>query len=311
MTTLGSAEDVSCAPNFEVAHGDFKASAEGAVLFDGVDAFAGFSTAEHIAWEEEISVGFVLGTTDPTPELVEVGEAKAIGAVDDDGVGVGDIEATFDDRGGDQNICLATDKGLHDFFEFVLVHLSVSDDQSGLWAEKSDAVANFFDGLDAIMKKVDLALAGEFAVDGVADDAFIVGADERFGRDPIGGRGFDGAHVFRAHQGEIEGSGNGGSGEGEEIDELKHLFKPFLMQDSEALFFVDDHEAEVFKVDIFGNQSVGADDDIDVAGFQSFDGFSLFGGGAEAGESFDSDGVIAEAFAKVLVVLLGEDSGGN
>ena len=37
------------------------------------------------------------GAPDAAAQLVEIGQAEAVGAVDDDGVGVGDVDAAFDD----------------------------------------------------------------------------------------------------------------------------------------------------------------------------------------------------------------------
>ena len=82
------------------------------------------------------------------------------------------------------------------------------------------------------------------------------------------------------------------------------------MFDAEALFFVDDDEAEVFEGDVFGDEPVGADDDVDGAGEELFGDLAGFGGGAEAVEDIDADRVIRHAFAEIVIVLLGEDGGG-
>ena len=60
----------------------------------------------HVAREHEIGVGLVLRAADAAAELVEIGEAEAVGAVDDDRVGVRDIEAALDDRRGDEHVGL-------------------------------------------------------------------------------------------------------------------------------------------------------------------------------------------------------------
>jgi hypothetical protein len=60
-------------------------------------------------------------------KLVQVGQAVAVGVVDEDRVRVGNVEAALDDRRGEQNIRLAAHEPQHDVFQFALGHLPVAD----------------------------------------------------------------------------------------------------------------------------------------------------------------------------------------
>ena len=42
------------------------------------------------------------------------------------------------------------------------------------------------------------------------------------------------------------------------------------MDDAEALLFIHDHKAEPFEGNAFGQQGMRADDDVDMAAFQTF-----------------------------------------
>src|SRR3546814_16566950 len=55
----------------------------------------------------EIGVGAGLGPADASAELIELGEAEAVGAVDDEGVRRGDVEAAFDDGRRKEHIIFA------------------------------------------------------------------------------------------------------------------------------------------------------------------------------------------------------------
>ena len=81
----------------------------------------------HVARQKDVGVGLVLVAADAAAELVEIAQAEPVGAVDDDGVGVGNIEAALDDRGADEHVDLAFDEPVHDVFEFVFAHLAVAD----------------------------------------------------------------------------------------------------------------------------------------------------------------------------------------
>ena len=123
---------------------------------------------------------------------MEFGQAEAVSVVDEDGVGVGDIEAGLDDGGADEDIGLVADEAEHLLFELVFGHLAVGDDEAGFGDEASEAIGDGGDGLDAVVEEVNLAGAGEFAEDGLADALGVVGAD--FGEDgaAVEGRGGEG-----------------------------------------------------------------------------------------------------------------------
>jgi hypothetical protein len=53
---------------------------------------------------EQVGVGLVVGAPDPAAQLVQLGQAEAVGAVDDDGVGGGDVDAGLDDGGAQQQV---------------------------------------------------------------------------------------------------------------------------------------------------------------------------------------------------------------
>ena len=46
---------------------------------------------------QQVGVGLAVGPAHPSPKLVELGQAEAVRALDDDGVRVGDIDARLDD----------------------------------------------------------------------------------------------------------------------------------------------------------------------------------------------------------------------
>ena len=47
-----------------------------------MDAFSGIALGDHFSGEEEDGVGFFPGSADAAAELIEIGEAEAIRAVD-------------------------------------------------------------------------------------------------------------------------------------------------------------------------------------------------------------------------------------
>ena len=91
------------------------------IFLDGLEAFGGMGVMGLSGGEEQVAVGAVLVAADAAAKLVQVGQAEAVGLVDEDRVGVGDVEAALDDRGGDEEVGLVADEVEHHLFEFVLV----------------------------------------------------------------------------------------------------------------------------------------------------------------------------------------------
>ena len=74
---------------------------------------------------EEVGVRPLAAAADPAAQLVQLGEAEDVGALDDQRVGVGDVEAGLDDRRADQDVELLLPEADDDLLELVLVHLAV------------------------------------------------------------------------------------------------------------------------------------------------------------------------------------------
>ena len=130
-------------------------------------------------------------------------------------------------------------------------------------------------------------------------------------RHAIFGRSFDHAHVAQADQRHVQSARNGRGRHGQHVHLLAHLLDALFVADAEALFFVDDEQAEIGKFDVFGKNAVRADQDVDLAGFGFLQDFFLLLRGAEAADHFDGDGEGREALLEGFEVLEGEHRGGR
>ena len=102
----------------------------------------------------------------------------------------------------------------------------------------------------------------QLAADGALDEWLVVIGHDGFHRQPILRRGFAGAHIARAGEGEVERARDGRGAEREHIHMRAELLEAFLVRDAEALFLVDDHEAEILEFHIRLHQPMRADDNI-------------------------------------------------
>src|ERR1017187_9445433 len=229
-----------------------------------------------MAGEQEVGVGLVFVAAHPAAELIEIAQAKAVGAVYDDGVGIGDVQAAFDEGGGEQDIGAAVDEGGHDFLQAAGFHPAVADGDAGMGQERAQAESHGLDVQNAVVQIKNLAAAVKFALDGVAHGALVVGGDDGLDGQTVLGRSFNGAHVARAGQSEVEGAGDGGGGQGQDIHGDAELFESFLVQDAKTLLFINDDQTQTLEGSVALQKAVGADADVPRAGGELADGACQF-----------------------------------
>ena len=136
VAALLRAEQIARAANFQIAHRDFESAAERGVLLHRADALAHVREQARVARQQQIRVSLMLVAPDAPAQLVKLAQAKTVGAVNDDGVRVRNIEAALDDRRRKQNIRLAVDEFRHHLFQIVRVHLPVADDDARVRHER-------------------------------------------------------------------------------------------------------------------------------------------------------------------------------
>ena len=250
-------------------------------------------------------------TAPAAAELVKVRQAEAVRAVNDDGVGVRNVDAGFDDGGGQQDVRFPLHEGAHDLFQFFFRHLAVADDDAGLGHQGLDAVSEQFDGFHAVVQQENLSSALQLAFHGLFHDAFVVRAHACLDGLPVDGRGFNGAHVTCSHQGNVQGAGNGRGGQRQHVNSLEAFLEFFLVSDAEALFLVNDYQAQIFHGYVIGNEPVRAYDDVHSSRSEPFQRGADVRRAAEAAEHFNTYGVFAHAFLERAEMLFRQYGGGD
>src|SRR5215217_2942019 len=122
----------------------------------------------------------MLGATDSAAQLIEIGEAEPIGAINDDCICVRNIQTAFDNRSANEHVDFSGDESRHHSFQFIGIHLAMSDFNSGLRAKMANSLPRPLDGRNAIMQEEHLPLALQFSIDGSANDPLIIGRHDCF-----------------------------------------------------------------------------------------------------------------------------------
>ena len=142
-----------------------------------------------------------------------------------------------------------------------------------------------------------------------ADQVLVVGADVGADRAAALGRRLDHRDVAQARQAHLQGARDRRRRERQHVDLQLQLAQQLLLLDPEALLLVDDDQAELLGADVAGEQPVGADQDVDLAGLEVGEHRFHLGRLAQAGDALDPERQVGEALAEGAEVLLGEDRG--
>ena len=148
---------------------------------------------------DEFTERLLVGTTHTPTHLVEVGHPEVVSVVDDDGIGVGYIKSTFNDRGGHEDIEFTVHKVQHDFFEFLPVHLAVTYGNLCIRHESLYHPGYLLDVADSVVDEKDLAATLNLVADGIAYGLLVEAYDFCFDGLTVGRRGSHDAQVTRGH----------------------------------------------------------------------------------------------------------------
>ena len=303
VPALLTAEQIARAANLEVERGHAEAAAEIAELLDGGEPLARDRRQRFLRRNQQIRVRRPIRPANTAAQLIELRQAVPIRAVDDDGVGVRNVEAVLDDCRRQQDVVLPLDEAEHRALELVLGHLAVADDDLRVGHQALQQVTDREDRFHPVVDEIDLSAARHFVSHRARDDGRVELDDIRLDRESILRRRLDDRHVANADERHVQRPRNRRRRHRQHVDLLAHLLDALLVRDAEALLLVDDQQSEVFENDVFRKQAMRADDDVNLARGDAFeDGLDLLLR-AEAADHVDHHGEALESIAQRLQML--------
>ena len=119
-----------------------------------------------------------------------------------------------------------------------------------------DELAQFgrrlLDGLHPVVDVEDLTLTSQLATDGRNHLTLVVGAGEGEHRMTLLRRRGDRAHLTDTGHRHFQGARDRGGAHRQHVDVDPHALEGLLVLDTEALFLVDDDQAEILELDLLG-----------------------------------------------------------
>ncbi len=309
LAALAVPEQFACATDFQVVGGEHEARAQVLGVGNRFQTLFGV-VGDLFAWRgQQVGIGLVVTAPDAPAQLVQLGQAELVGALDDDGVGARYVDAGLDDGRGDQHIEALVVEVAHHLFEFALAHLPVADADTRLRHQLGQVGGAFLDGLDVVVQVIDLTAAQQLAQQGFLDGRLVLLHHEGAHRQPARRWRRDDRQIAHARDGHVQGARDRRCGQGQNIDLAAQRLELFLLAHAKPVFFVDDHQAEVLDLDVILQKLVRTDDDVDLALCQIGNCGVDFLGRLEAAHHFDGHRPVGETVAEAVVVLLGEQGG--
>ena len=287
MPGLLDSKNIAGATNLQVFQRNCHTGAEFVVLGDGGQPVVGGLAERGVARIQEVGVPAFAAAPHPAAQLVQLGQPERVGSLDDQGVGIGDVQAGLDDRRAHQDVELTVPEPLHGGFESLLGHLAMRHSDSRLGHQFADPTRGVVDGANPVMHVEHLPVAQQFAAQRRGHLLVVVLADVGEHRVALLGRGEDGGHLTDAGQAHLQRAWDGGGAHGEHVDVAAEGFDVLLVLDAEALLLVDHHQTEVFPPDTGLQQPVSSDDDVDAAVGHALQRFSRLAPVGEPGQPPD------------------------
>ena len=245
-------------------------------------------------------------TADAATQLMQLGQTEFLGAVDEDGVGVRVVDAGFDDRRTQQQVGSLLGKVAHDTLQLTFVQLAVADHDARFRHQLGQFFAHVFDGVDLVVQEIYLAAALQLAQHGFANDAVRQPGNEGLDGEALLRRGSNHREIAQALQRHGQRARNWRCGQRQHVDLGAKILQAFLLTYAEAVFLIDDDQAEAIELHFLGQELVRADDDVDLALRQLLHRLRGFLGRLEARNLRNTHRPVGKAVAEGQEVLFAQ-----
>ena len=194
---------------------------------------------------------------------MELGQPHLVRVLNDEGIGVGDVDAGLDDGGADQHVHLPLAHPGHDLVQFLLGHLPVGDGDAGVLPQHPlNPGRGAGDGLHTVVKVVDLSPPLQLTAHGVGQDRPVVLQHIGLDRPTVGGRLLQGAHVPDARERHVQRARDGRGRQREHVHLLGELLQLLLVGHAEALLLVHHQQPQILELHVLLEEPVGADEQV-------------------------------------------------
>ena len=162
VTVLFRPQNIACAPNLQIPHGNAEACTKLRKLPNGRQTLFRRFGKHFIRPHGKVGISLPVAASHTATELIQLAQAKAIRIKDNQGIGRRYIQPTFDDGGAQQHVIAAGIEVHHHVFQAVFLHLPMGNTDSCLRHQRTKPSIELFNGLHSIVQEVHLSAPGQF-----------------------------------------------------------------------------------------------------------------------------------------------------
>ena len=232
-----------------------------------------------------------------------------VGVADDDGVGIGYVDAVLHDGGGEEHVIFVVYEADDDFLQLLGFHLSVTDGYAAVRHVALYDGAHLLQRGYAVADEIDLSVAAHLEVDGIADQFRRECGNHRVDGLAVGWGSAHDAHVPCPHERELERARYGRGRHGKCIDVGLQLAQLLFGRDAEFLFLIDDEQSEVLPFHCLCKHAVCAHEDVYASVCESLKHVLRLLGCSCSCEVVNRHGQSVQSLGECFVVLEGQYGG--
>ena len=239
-------------------------------VLDSLQTTLGFGGKGRQRRGQQVTERLLVSTSYPSAHLMQIAQSEILRLIDDDGVGIRNIDTALDDGRCQQDIVIIVHKIEDDLFQFLRLHLSVSDTNPAIRDIPLYHRLQFRQILDAVVHEEHLSVTAHLKIDGLGNDLLVERMYFRLDRITVGWRSLDNRQITRSHQRELQGTRNRCSRHGQGIDIHLQLTELFLHTHSEFLFLIDNQQSQILELDTLADNLMRTDQDVQISFGQVF-----------------------------------------
>ena len=125
--TLFRTEHIACTTNIEILHGYVNSTAQVTEILNSLQTTPCFRSQGRKRRSQQIAECFLIASSYTTTHLMQVAQSEILCLIDDNGIGIRNINAALYNCSGYQHIIIIIDKAENNLFQFGRLHLSMPD----------------------------------------------------------------------------------------------------------------------------------------------------------------------------------------
>ena len=260
---------------------------------------------------QEIGIASFARPADAATKLVQLGQAHMVGILDDQRIGIRNIQSRFNDRRANQHVILAVPEPFDGVLQLILIHLAMRHDHARFRNKFTNMLRGLLDRPHTVVHVEHLAISQQFTTNSRRDLLILLHTYVGQHGVTIFRRGKDRRHIANSRHRHLQRARNRRRRHRQHVDVGTQRLDVLLVLHTETLFLVDNNEAQVLPLHPCLQQTVSTDHDVDLPLGKPGQDFAGLLRRGEAGQLADRNGETFHPLAEGGEMLLCQQRRGD